>query len=92
MFGTSIPTVVLPGIGAIIRIPSAPRERAMSSSNVLILAILTPDAGVTSYNVTVGPTVAVISVISTPKVESVLRMSSSFANFSDSETEKPPLS
>ena len=35
----------LPGIGAIMRIPYAARLRAMSSSNLLIVAIRTPSAG-----------------------------------------------
>src|SRR5690606_27038857 len=59
-FGTSIPIVPLPGIGAIIRIPKAERERAISSSRLLILEILIPASGTISYNVTVGPIVALI--------------------------------
>ena len=59
-FGTSIPMVPFPGIGAIILIPSALRLKAISSSRFLIFDILTPGAGTISYNVTVGPTVALI--------------------------------
>ena len=59
-FGTSIPIVPLPGIGAIIRIPKAARLNAMSSSRFLIFEILTPATGTISYNVTVGPMVALI--------------------------------
>jgi hypothetical protein len=59
-FGTSIPIVPLPGIGAIIRIPSADRLRAISSSRFFIREIRTPGAGTISYKVTVGPTVALI--------------------------------
>lgn len=66
--GTSIPTVPLPGIGAMIRIPKAARLRAISSSRFLIFDIFTPSAGVISYNVIVGPTVAVIVLICTPKL------------------------
>ena len=68
LLGTSIPIVPLPGIGAIIRMPSAARLRAMSSSRFLIFDILMPSAGVISYNVMVGPTVAIIVFICTPKL------------------------
>ncbi|MBA7548336.1 hypothetical protein ES705_40788 [subsurface metagenome] len=59
-FGTSIPIVPLPGIGAIILMPSADRLSAISSSRFLIFDILTPGAGTISYKVTVGPIVALI--------------------------------
>ena len=59
-FGTSIPIVPFPGIGAMIRIPSAARLSAISSSRFLIREIRTPAAGTISYKVTVGPTVALI--------------------------------
>ena len=59
-FGTSIPIVPLPGIGAMIRIPRAAKLNAISSSKFLILEIRTPAAGIISYKVTVGPTVAEI--------------------------------
>ena len=59
-FGTSIPIVPLPGIGAIIRIPKADNDNAMSSSKLLILEIRIPASGTISYRVTVGPTVALI--------------------------------
>ena len=65
--GTSIPMVPLPGIGAMILIPNAARLNAISSSRCLILFILIPAAGVISNSVIVGPTVAVIDVISIPK-------------------------
>ena len=52
--------VPLPGIGAIIRIPNAESESAISSSKFLILEILIPASGTISYKVTVGPTVALI--------------------------------
>ena len=59
-FGTSIPIVPFPGIGAIILMPSAERDKAISSSRFLILEILIPASGTISYNVTVGPIVALI--------------------------------
>jgi hypothetical protein len=58
--GTSIPIVPFPGIGAIILIPKADNDRAISSSRLLILDILIPASGTISYNVTVGPIVAFI--------------------------------
>ena len=63
-FGTSIPMVPAPGIGAMIRMPKADKLNAMSSSRFLIFEIFIPGAGTISYNVTVGPMVALILVIS----------------------------
>ena len=63
LFGTSIPTVPFPGIGAIILIPSAAKLKAISSSRFFILDILIPAFGTISYKVIVGPTVADIDVI-----------------------------
>ncbi len=60
LFGTSIPIVPFPGIGAIIRIPKAESDKAISSSKLLILEIRTPASGTISYKVTDGPTVALI--------------------------------
>ena len=60
LFGTSIPMVPLPGIGAIIRIPRAARDKAISSSKFFIFEIRTPATGTISYRVTVGPMVAFI--------------------------------
>ena len=48
LLGTSIPTVPLPGIGAMILMPNADRLRAMSSSSDLIRASLTPLSGTIS--------------------------------------------
>ena len=48
LLGTSMPIVPLPGMGAMIRIPSAARLRAMSSSRFRILLMRTPSAGVIS--------------------------------------------
>ena len=47
-FGTSIPMVPLPGIGAMIRIPRAERLRAISSSSERTFEIRTPGASVIS--------------------------------------------
>ena len=73
-FGTSIPMVPLPGIGAMMRIPNAERLRAMSSSRLRIFEIRTPSAGVISYKVMVGPTLALMELISMPKLRSTLMM------------------
>ena len=48
LFGTSIPTAALPGIGASMRTPLAARLRAISSERLVILLILTPGAGCSS--------------------------------------------
>ncbi len=59
-FGTSIPMVPFPGMGAMIRMPSAARLNAISSSRFLMRLMRTPGAGTISYKVTVGPTVALM--------------------------------
>jgi hypothetical protein len=48
LFGTSIPIVPRPGIGAIILMPNAERLKAMSSSRFLIYDMRTPGAGINS--------------------------------------------
>jgi len=48
VFGTSIPIVPFPGIGAIILIPNAAKDRAISSSKFLILEIRIPASGTIS--------------------------------------------
>ena len=48
LFGTSMPTAALPGIGASILTPFAARLRAISSERLVILLILTPGAGCSS--------------------------------------------
>ena len=60
LLGTSIPIVPFPGMGAIILIPSAESDNAISSSKFFIFEILTPASGIISYKVTVGPIVALI--------------------------------
>ena len=52
-----------PGMGAMILIPSADSERAISSSKFLIFDMRIPASGTISYKVTVGPTVAFILAI-----------------------------
>ena len=47
-FGTSIPMVPFPGMGAMIRIPNALKLNAISSSKFLILEMRTPGAGTIS--------------------------------------------
>ena len=48
LFGTSIPTAALFGIGASIRTPLAARLRAISSARFVILLIFTPARGCSS--------------------------------------------
>jgi hypothetical protein len=48
LLGTSIPMVPFPGIGAMIRIPRADNDKAISSSKFLILEILIPASGTIS--------------------------------------------
>ena len=48
LLGTSMPIVPLPGIGAIILIPRADNDKAISSSKFLILDILIPASGTIS--------------------------------------------
>ena len=66
LFGTSMPMVPLPGIGAMIRMPKAAKLKAMSSSRFLIFEMRTPAAGTISYKVTVGPMVALILSMAMP--------------------------
>ena len=55
LFGTSMPTAGLFGIGASILMPDEARLSAISSASPVILEILTPAAGCNSYLVTDGP-------------------------------------
>ena len=48
LFGTSIPIVPFPGIGAIILIPKAESDNAISSSRFLIFEIRIPASGIIS--------------------------------------------
>ena len=72
LFGTSIPTVCLPGIGASILIVSASKARAISSERLAILLTLTPSAGANSYLVMAGPTDTFSTFADTPKLYKVL--------------------
>ena len=86
-FGTSMPIVPRPGIGAMMRMPdSALRLWAMSFWRPCILAILTPCFCTISYSVTVGPTVALIRWIGMPKFRSVSSIRVLFSKISSSET------
>src|SRR5690606_40039692 len=63
LFGTSIPIVPFPGIGAIILMPKADNDKAISSSRFLIFEMRIPASGTISYSVTVGPMVAFMLAI-----------------------------
>ena len=76
LFGTSIPTVCFPGIGASILIVSASKLKAISSAKFAILLTLTPSAGANSYLVIAGPTETFSTFADTPKLYNV------FLNFS----------
>ena len=71
LFGTSIPTADLPGIGASILIDFAAKLSAISSASLSILLTLTPTLGCNSYLVTVGPLVTFVTFASTPKLARV---------------------
>ena len=64
--------VPFPGIGAMIRMPKAANDKAMSSSKFLILEIRTPASGTISYSVTEGPTTTSIFEILILKSNRVL--------------------
>ena len=55
LLGISIPIAALPGMGASIRTLVAARRSAISSERPVILLILTPASGTSSYLVTEGP-------------------------------------
>ena len=55
LFGNSIPTEVVPGIGAITLILCAAITRAKSSDKLVNLLTLTPSSGSISNNVIIGP-------------------------------------
>ena len=71
LFGTSMPTAALPGMGASMRTPAAARFMAMSSLRLVILLIFTPGAGCSSYRVTAGPRLMSTIFVCTPKLFSV---------------------
>ena len=79
LFGTSIPTAALFGIGASIRTPPAAKFKDMSSAKLVILLILTPADGCNSYRVTDGPLHMSTIRVSTPKLFKVSTSKSAFA-------------
>ncbi len=86
LLGTSIPMVPLPGTGAMILIPSAARLSCRSSPRVFTERVRVPASGIISYRVIVGPTVASICEILTPKVFSVCVSRSLFSSCSSRST------
>ena len=65
--GTSMPTADFPGIGASIRISAAARLSLISSASAKIRLTFTPCSGWSSYRVTVGPQLILVTVTPTPK-------------------------
>ena len=78
LFGISMPTALLPGIGASIRRLRAARAMARSSDSASTRLTFTWGAGWTSYWVTTGPALRPTIVTSIPKLASFLTMISSF--------------
>ena len=78
MFGTSMPTAGLPGMGASMRTPAVARFRAMSSARLVMRLTLIPAWGCSSYRVTDGPRQMSSIVVLTPKLSSVLTRMSAF--------------
>ena len=68
--GTSMPTAALLGIGASMRTPLVARFKAISSARLVILLILTPAEGCSSYRVTAGPLAISMMRVCTPKLAS----------------------
>ena len=73
-FGISIPTTLLPGMGASIRRLRAASPSARSSASDSIRLSLTPAAGLSSYRVTTGPTNTSATVALMPKLARVSSM------------------
>ena len=71
LFGTSIPTYVVPGIGAKTLTPGAAKARAISSFNAVILLTLTPAGKSTLKSVTVGPATHPTTLACIPKFAKV---------------------
>ena len=71
LLATSTPTAAFPGIGASILTPTAARFIAISSARFVILLILTPAAGWSSYLVTAGPRQMFTILALTPKLARV---------------------
>ena len=76
-FGISIPTALLPGIGASMRRERAARAIARSSARPSIRLTLMSGAGWTSYWVTTGPAFRPTTLAGIPKLASLRTMISS---------------
>ena len=61
LFGTSIPTAAFPGIGASILRSATARFSLISSASPTILLTFTPCSGCSSYRVTDGPQLALVT-------------------------------
>ena len=72
LFGISMPTALLPGIGASIRSERAARAIARSSDSASIRLTLTSGAGWTSYWVTTGPALRPTISAGMPKLGQLL--------------------
>lgn len=70
LFGTSMPTADFPGIGASSGYPRLP-DSTMSSAGPTIRLTFTPCSGWSSYRVTEGPQLILVTVTPTPKFCSV---------------------
>ena len=84
LFGTSIPTAALFGIGASILTPAVARFKAISSARFVSLLIFTPAEGCNSYRVTVGHRLISTPLVSTPQL---LRVSTSLSAVPSSSAE-----
>src|SRR5438045_754368 len=72
LFGTSMPTADLPGVGASIRSGAAANASERSFGRAVMRFTCTPGPGWTSYWVTAGPGLTPTTLHSTPNVASVL--------------------
>ena len=68
LLGTSMPTAALPGIGGLDAHAGGRQIEAMSSARPVILLILTPAEGCSSYRVTAGPRLMSTIRVCTPKL------------------------
>ena len=74
LFGTSIPTADLPGMGASMRRGAAASASDRSFCRAVIRFTCTPAPGISSYCVTAGPGLTPTTLHDTPNVSSVLSM------------------
>ncbi len=82
LLGISIPTTVLPGIGASIRIVRAASAIARSSARPSIRLTLTDGSGSTSYWVTTGPAFHLMTRLGMLKLASLPAMIAAFRSWS----------